>query len=109
MGDGRLPTHLLIDATTAELTKKGIHYYIPHRGDPTTGLILVHLNNLSGENILLTQQRDLDGNLKWQKIHSEEVLDNIQVSEKIEKHLSFDDDLWVVEIEDRGMCNPFEV
>ena len=107
MSEGRLPTKLMIDAVIAEITKKGVGYYITQKGDPHSGLILLHLNNLEGKNILLTEQRDFDGKLKWQKIHTEDFIQDIEVSPKIEKYTSFDDDLWVIEIEDKNLENPF--
>lgn len=107
MPDDRLPTYLMMDAVTRQLNNQGISYYIAQRGDKMGGLLLVKISNMEGECRLLTQQRNLDGVLEWMGALREEITDEKSADEYISRACLRDPDLWVVEIEDRSMSNPF--
>ncbi|MGH1378406.1 MAG: DUF1491 family protein [Alphaproteobacteria bacterium] len=104
----RLPVHLWIEAQLKPLNDRGVFYYIHQRGEQNTGTILLKLNGLSGVCTLLTQQRDLDGNLGWMHAMKKERVEEGEVDKYIQRSMSRDPDLWVIEIEDQGMNNPFE-
>lgn len=104
----RLPVHLWIDAQLSPLNARGIYYYIHQRGEKNTGTILLKLNGLDGQCRLLTQQRDLDGHLGWMSACREENIEEPKADEYIKRAILRDPDLWVIEIEDRDMQNPFE-
>lgn len=105
----RLPTGLWVEAALKPLADKGIYHYIHNRGDPGSGLILLKLNNLSGQCRLLTLQRNFETDaLEWVL-----ALDNELVAEKdadaySARAVEIDPDLWVIEIEDPAMNNPFD-
>ncbi|MFP4313693.1 MAG: DUF1491 family protein [Alphaproteobacteria bacterium] len=105
----RLPTHLMIDACLNQLNGKGIFYYIVQRGDPNSGIILLKVNGLEKGCKLLIQQRDLDGVLGWHNALNDDFPPESEIDAYIERSKSRDPDLWVIEIEDRDMQNPFEV
>lgn len=109
MSDGRIPTHVRIDAVRKKLTETGMFFYIPRNGDLSTGLILLHLNGGRDQNKLFTEQRNLDGVLKWQTIHKSDLISDEECQTLISKQTSFDEDLWVIEIEDPEFQNPFEL
>lgn len=108
MTDGQLPTGLWVDATLRPLNDRGIFYYITNRGNEYSGVILLKLNGLQGQCVLLIQQRDFEGNLGWIHATGEEQLEEKTADAYIERALSRDPDLWVIEIEDPAMQNPFE-
>lgn len=109
MLDGRIPTHIRIEAALKHLNQKGVFYYIPHTGDKTSGSILLHFSLPSHQNCLLMEQRDISGKLRWVKLHQEDTINDSDAQAVILKQKSFDEDLWVIEIEDILMNNPFEL
>ena len=107
MDEGRLPTSLMVDGCLSQLNGKGIFYYIAQRGDPNSGIILLKLNGLGNGYRLLIQQRDLDGVLGWHNALGDDMPQETDVDAYIARSKSRDPDLWVIEIEDREMKNPF--
>lgn len=106
--EARLPVHLWIDAQLTPLAGRGIYYYIQQRGERNSGIILLKLNGLSGRCRLLIQQRDIDGVLGWMNALGQEEVEEKAADAYIQRSMSRDPDLWVIEIEDRAMDNPFE-
>ena len=104
-----LPVHIWIDAQLSTLNARGIFYYIHRRGEQNTGTILLKLNSLSGICKLIVQQRDLDGNLGWVNALRKELVEETDADSYIARSISNDPDLWVIEIEDREMNNPFDL
>ncbi len=109
MPDDRLPTYLLIDATLRELYARGAGVYVVNRGDKTGGMLLVKASDTKGLCKLQTQQRDMDGVLRWVDVLDEETPDEKKADEYIRRAIGRDPDLWVIEIEDPAMKNPFAV
>lgn len=107
MDDGRIPTHLWLEAKIRELSAQGIGVYVAQRGDRAGGLVLLKISDMMGQCKLLTQQRDLDGHLVWMAALKEEIGDEKSADEYIARACQRDPDLWVVEVEDRAMKNPF--
>ncbi|MFP4097670.1 MAG: DUF1491 family protein [Alphaproteobacteria bacterium] len=106
--EGRLPVHVWIDAQLMPLNDRGVFYYIHQRGEQNSGTILLKLNGLGGQCRLLVQQRDFEGNLGWMNASGKELVEEVQADQYIRRAISRDPDLWVIEIEDREMNNPFE-
>ena len=104
----RLPIHLWIDAQLKPLNDRGIFFYIHQRGEKNTGTILLKINNLQGQCSLLIQQRNLDGELGWMNAVRKEQVEEAEADQYIQRSIARDPDLWVIEIEDRDMNNPFE-
>ena len=71
-------------------------------------MVLLKLNGLEKGCRLLTQQRDLDGVLGWADATKDEILDEKKADDYIRRAIARDPDLWVIEIEDRAMANPFD-
>lgn len=106
--EGRLPVHLWVDAQLRGLNDRGVFYYIQQRGEKNSGVILLKVNGLQGQCHLLIQQRDLDGVLGWMNALGKELVDEVDADAYILRSILRDPDLWVIEIEDREMKNPFE-
>lgn len=106
--DARLPVHLWIEAQLRPLNDRGVFYYITQKGERNSGIVLLKLNGLSGVCSLLIQQRDLDGKMGWMHAMGKEHVEERDADQYIQRAISRDPDLWVIEIEDREMKNPFE-
>lgn len=106
--DQRLPVHIHIDSTLKKLSQEGIFYYVPQRGDPHTGTILLKVADTKGECKLLTQMRDLDGDLSWVPMLESEIVEERDADLHIAQSKDIDPDLWIIEIEDKDMNNPFD-
>lgn len=106
--EARLPVHLWIEAQLKPLNDRGIFYYIQQRGEQNTGTVLLNINGLRGHCNLLIQQRDLDGKLGWVHALRKEQVEERDADQYIQRAISRDPDLWVIEIEDQDMNNPFE-
>ncbi len=106
--DSRLPVHIWIDAQLRPLNGRGIFYYVHQRGDRNSGIVMLKINGLNGVCRLLIQQRDIDGNMGWMNVMDKEDVEESKADAYIQKSCSRDPDLWVIEIEDREMNNPFE-
>jgi len=103
MSDDRLPTHLWVEAKIRECNASGKPTYVLNKGNKTGGLVLIKASNLKGQCKLYAQQRNLDGVLGWHEQNMEEK----EADSRIRQELEFDTDLWVIEIEDSEMQNPF--
>lgn len=109
MGEGRLPTGLLVEAVLATLTKRAVPYYFVQKGNHASGLLLVKLNGLSGQVRLLGQQRDfMEDKLVWSAAMDQEMVEESAADAYIQRAMMRDPDLWILEIEDENMINPFE-
>ena len=106
--DARLPVHLWVEVQLRPLNDRGIFYYIRQRGEQNTGTVLLKVNGLRGHCNLLIQQRDSDGKLGWMHALRKEQVEERDADQYIQRAISRDPDLWVIEIEDQDMNNPFE-
>jgi len=73
---------------------------ILHRGDLDAGAILLKINFMDGQCVLLSQTRDLEGNLAWLNTFGKGKFLETKVDEYIKREITVDPDLWVIEIED---------
>jgi len=102
-----IPTYLWVEAKVRELSAQGISVYVANQGERMGGLILLKLSDMGGQCKLLTQQRNLEGSLIWQSIFNEEIIDEKKADEYSVRAVNRDPDLWVIEVEDKKMINPF--
>ena len=102
-----LPTDFLVTATLRRCQGENIPAFLVRRGDAERGTILLKLNRLESGIELWSQIRDLDGELSWLQALQSRAVDEAEANAYVEKALSRDPDLWVVEIEDRAGRNPF--
>lgn len=108
MADDRLPTALYLDAHFKNLRDAGVFYYVHNKGAPASGTIMVKLNNRQDGCVVMQQQRDLNGNLGWMKMLKGEVVKEADADAFIKRAIDRDPDVWVVEVEDPELKNPFE-
>lgn len=96
----RLPTGLWVQAHTARCTGAGIPVVVVRRGDPERGVVMVKLRHRDEGSRLVTQMRDLDGTLVWSDVFDGRRMSDAEAHEYIERQISYDPDIWVIEIED---------
>jgi len=108
MDDDRLPTAFFVDAHLKQLTLRGIPYYIVNKGAYASGTVMLKLYAPGTGCKILQQQRDLDGKMGWMALFKGETVAEKEADDYIRRAVSRDPDLWVIEIEDRDMTNPFE-
>ena len=108
-GEPRTPTHIWLEAKIRELSVQGIGVYITHKGEKMSGLVLLKLVRNTEECKLLTQQRNFETNaLDWVNVFQEDTVEEQKADEYIARSANRDPDLWVVEVENKEMINPFE-
>lgn len=105
----RIPTHLWIDAHLRHLTAQGLTYYIVHTGAQAAGTVLLKIISPGVACRILQQYRDRDGKPGWMSLLDEPGREGESKADAlITRAIARDPDLWVIEIEDREMKNPFE-
>jgi len=108
MEEHRLPTELWVRAHLRRLIVDAIPAVIARKGSPHGGTVLLKLNQLEHGCRVLTQARDLDGNLGWLAAKGNALMPEAEADAYIARAVSRDPDLWVIEIEDRAGRHPFE-
>jgi hypothetical protein len=106
--DDRLPTSLWVDAHLQQLTRQGVPYYIINKGAYASGTVMLKLFAPGQGCRLLQQQRDLDGLMGWMALFKGQTVKEAEADAYIQRAIDRDPDLWVIEIEDKAMTNPFE-
>jgi len=106
--DTRIPISIWIDAHLRRLNEQGRGYYIVNKGAFAAGTVLVKINLLNGNARVLTQIRNMDGNLGWMHATKDETVAETDADAYIRRAVNRDPDLWAIEIEDREGVNPFE-
>ena len=73
---------------------------VVHHGDDTAGIVLVKINTLINGCSVYQPTSDLDGNREWLRATGPKTVPEAEADTFIERQLSFDRDLWVIEVED---------
>jgi len=80
---------------------------ILRKGDADAGAILLKLSRMDGTCQVLSQTRDLDGRRTWMRATGAEPVPEADADTYIERQVSRDRDVWVIEIEDaQGRYEP---
>lgn len=93
-----LKSKLWVDAHIRACFLADMPAYVIAKGDPDRGGILLKIDQFKAGILLLERTLDFDGNRVWRQLAS--GADALVATEKITKKLGFDEDLWVIEIED---------
>ena len=95
----RLTARVWIDAYLRRLSLMNIPAYITHKGDATAGVVIVKLATLDGKATCYQRSYDLmTGERAWVVLSEG---DEAEVDAAIARQRAFDQDLWVIEVEDR--------
>ena len=105
----QLPVGLWLEAHLRTLETQCKPYYIVQKGDRSTGIVLVKIDDMAGTCRLLIQQRNfITDKLEWIPALAQEHIASADADAYIKRAISRDPDMWVIEIEDREKQNPFE-
>lgn len=96
----RLPTGLWVQAHTARCSAAGIPVVVVRRGDPDRGVVVVRLSHRDEGIRVVTQIRDLDGTLVWSAVFDGRSVSDAEANDYIDRQVSYDPDIWVIEVED---------
>jgi hypothetical protein len=96
----QLSTDLVVSAQIRIAAQQGIPITVVHRGDASSGTIILKINKLDGTFCVYTQIR-LEDELVWSRAHAAATISENEADRYLEKQLSFDPDLWALEVEDR--------
>lgn len=108
MDEDRLPTGLWIEAHLRRLDSLVIPAFVVHRGNYASGLTLLKINGLKDKVKILMQERNFEsGELEWVSALEHETVDEFSADQYIGRAIARDPDLWVIEVEDPDMKNPF--
>ncbi len=96
----RLKSALLVSAEIRRCEGLFVNAVVLHRGDEERGMILVKKYvHGSGAKIYM-QGRDEEGNVGWQQPLGEDWVSEQKADQYIARQRNYDEDLWVVEVED---------
>jgi len=95
----RLTSDVWVSAYLTRLRLVDIPVFVTRKGDATAGSVLVKLNTLDGQAVAFQRQFDLmTGDRTWVTLAEGAETD---VDASLTKQVSFDPDLWVIEVEDK--------
>lgn len=102
----RLRSDIWVAAYLRRCASEGAYGVLRRRGAAEAGAIFVKIDRLDGRAALYgpapqseTGARGVDR--LWSRLHKDEWSDPAKIEERLGKELSFDPDLWIVEVEDR--------
>lgn len=95
----RLTSGVWVSAYLTRLRLADVPAFVVRRGDDTAGAVLVKLNTLDGQATLFQRSFDLmTGERQWMTLASG---DDRDMETSVAKQVSFDSDLWVIEVESK--------
>ncbi len=107
MSDERLPSDVWIMAQVRRCNDSGITAMVVRKGEARGGTLLVKINQFAAGCQVLSQARDIDGNLGWLAAFKGACVPEPEADAYIARAAERDPDLWVVEVEDPDGRNPF--
>lgn len=96
----RLNAGFFVRAVIRRAEVAGAQGYVLRKGAEEAGAVILKIARLDGTCMVLNQTVGADGARVWARPLGE-VCDEAKAAAWCDKQLSFDPDLWIVEIEDR--------
>lgn len=87
-----------MSALIARAQSAGAFATVLHKGDAGSGSVLVNVRGGDGQHVLYQGAQNVDGARVWL---ASQAQSEAAIGQKIAKRRAFDEDLWVIEIEDR--------
>ena len=107
MSEGRLPTELWVSAGLRQCSIEAVPAVVLRKGERQSGTVILKLDRIDRGTLILTQARDLDGNLTWFPANEGKPYTPADAHAYVERAVARDPDLWVIEIEHREGWHPF--
>jgi len=108
MTDDRLPTELWVSAGLHRCSREAVPAVVIRKGEKNSGTVMLKLDRRDRGYLILTQARDLDGKLTWFAVQDGAALTSADAAAYVERAVSRDPDLWVIEIEHREGWHPYD-
>jgi hypothetical protein len=100
MATPRLKAGIFARALIRRVQVAGASAFVVRSGAEEAGAIILKVSKLDGTCLVLNQARNAKGELVWQQVLGGWTAD-ARATEWCNKQVTFDPDLWIVEIEDR--------
>jgi hypothetical protein len=106
----RLRADIWVAAYLRRCSSEGAYAVLRRRGAAEAGAIFVKVDRLDGSTAVFgpapqTELAERGIDRLWRRIHREDWIEPAEAEERLRKEISFDPDLWIVEVEDRGGRN----
>jgi len=108
MSDNRIPTHFWVGAFIRNCLLKSIPVTVIRKGEKLGGTVLIKLYQSIDTCRVMAQTRNSEHCIEWYPIHKQETVDEQKASSLIDRSVSRDPDLWVIEVESLDTELPFE-
>ena len=99
-----LAAHMRVSAALRACQARGEGAYVIRKGDRTAGAILIRHNHLDGTSTLYARRYTLENEAEWQPVSGETPVPDADADAAVERRLSTDPDLWVIEVETRDIA-----
>lgn len=99
MSDSRLATHMLVGALIRQVQDAGGFATVLHRGDPVSGVILIHCLERGQPTGLFERMADLKGGYRLERCGPTADADATTTNEYIARRRRSDPDLWLMELD----------
>lgn len=96
----RLKAKLWVQAHIRQCQSQGMMAMVVHSGDPDAGSLLLKVNQFAQGCAVYVPVTDMDGNRAWMRALRDDKADERACDSYIQREISRDSDLWVLEIED---------
>ncbi len=106
MTEHRLATEMWVSAYIRRADGIGDPVVLSRRGDAVRGTVLLKINGFERGWRVVSQARDLDGELGW--LPAPDISTEDTAEAYVARALKRDPDLWVVEVEDRAGRHPLD-
>jgi hypothetical protein len=105
----RLRADFWVAAYLRACRSAGAYAVLRRRGAAEAGAIFVKVDRLDGSGVLYgpAPQSELDVEVdgierRWTRLHKENFVDASSIESRLRREITFDPDLWIVEVEDRS-------
>lgn len=100
----RLRSDIWVSAYLRRCNVEGAFAVLRRRGAPEAGAVFVKIDMQNGQCVLFgpapQSEMPADGRDRlWHRMHADETIDVLTAEERLRRELSFDPDLWIVEVE----------
>ena len=93
-------SEIIVNSFVRTARLKMLDTYLVKRGEKVSGEIFLRINNLEGFSRLYTYKKTNITNF-WETYGADNWEENKLIESKIEKAIKIDEDIWVLELEDR--------
>jgi len=104
----RLKSDIWVSAYLRRCGAEGVSVALRRRGAPDAGAIFIRINRLDGRSALygpapqsMAVDREYGVERVFDRMHAPEWIDDRAAEQRLARELSFDPDIWIVEVEDR--------